>query len=161
MIKVLFVCLGNICRSPMAEGLFIHLIEEKGLSDHFEVDSCGTSGWHVGEAADSRMRQTAGAHGVHLPSRSRQIRHSDFRRFDYIIPMDESNLRDLEEIQAGVEGARAELVKMRHFDPQDPDGNVPDPYYGGQRGFEDVYEMLLRTNENFIEYLVEKHQLPA
>ncbi|MEO0468336.1 MAG: low molecular weight protein-tyrosine-phosphatase [Bacteroidota bacterium] len=152
-VKVLFVCLGNICRSPMAEGLFIHQVDEAGLTDQFHIDSCGTGGWHVGERADGRMRQTAARHGVNLPSISRKVRLSDFRDFDYILAMDESNLRDLQELEASVADSHAQLFKMRHFDPQAPSADVPDPYYGGQRGFEDVYEMLVRACANLLAFI--------
>lgn len=143
----------------MAEGLFIHLLKEEGLEDEFQVESCGTSGWHVGELPDRRMRATAARHGVDLPSRSRQIRHSDFTDFDYILAMDSSNLYDLKKLAGQIPDATAQIFKMRHFDDQYPDSDVPDPYYGGDQGFEDVYKMLLRANKNLLEYIKTNHSL--
>ncbi len=156
MTKVLFVCLGNICRSPMAEGLFIDKVQQAGLTDQFEIDSAGTGGWHVGERADPRMRQTAAKHGVELPSRARKVNQEDFRYFDYILAMDGSNLRDLEALANGVPAGKAQLYKMRHFDPQAPEADVPDPYYGGQRGFEEVYEMLDRSTGQLLNHILTK-----
>lgn len=161
MIKVLFVCLGNICRSPMAEGIFLHLVQEAGLDDQIEVDSCGTGAWHTGESADHRMRATAQRHGIHLPSRARQIKGKDFLEFDYIIPMDHSNLREVKQKLTRHTNPKSEVVLMRHFDDLDQDAEVPDPYYGGPEGFENVYDMLMRSNRNFLHYLVEKHKLKA
>jgi protein-tyrosine phosphatase len=153
MVKVLFVCLGNICRSPMAEGLFLHKVAEAGLGDQIEIDSCGTGGWHVGEQADPRMRQTAAAHGILLPSRGRQLKASDFRNFDYVLAMDASNLRELERVMSETSGAKAQVVKMRNFDQAAPGADVPDPYYGGQGGFEEVYEMLDRSTEALLAHI--------
>jgi protein-tyrosine phosphatase len=161
MINVLFVCLGNICRSPMAEGLFIHQVEQAGLSNQLHIDSAGTGSWHVGERADPRMRQTAGKHGIELPSRARKVVEADFRRYDYILAMDASNLQDLQDLGEQVSGRKAQLLKMRHFDPEAPDADVPDPYYGGERGFEDVYAMLARSTQALLEFLVETHGLEA
>lgn len=159
MVNVLFVCLGNICRSPMAEGLFLHHLEAAGLSDQVRVDSAGTGGWHVGEPADRRMQQTAKSHGVHLPSRARKVRFSDFTEFDYILAMDRSNYRDLQELVSQTPDATAEVILMRHFDEKAPDAEVPDPYYGGAQGFEDVYQMLDRSTLKFMEYIREQHQI--
>lgn len=159
MVNILFVCLGNICRSPMAEGLFIHLVDQAGLSDQIKIDSAGTGGWHVGAPADPRMRETAKAHGVNLPSKARQVTLEDFDHFDYIIPMDQSNLADLRELQVRKPNSRAKVIKMRHFDPEAPEADVPDPYYGGQSGFEDVYAMLKRSCQMFLEYVAAEHEL--
>ncbi|MDX2246236.1 MAG: low molecular weight protein-tyrosine-phosphatase [Bacteroidia bacterium] len=159
MIRVLFVCLGNICRSPMAEGLFIHIVKEVGLSEKIQVDSCGIGGWHAGERPDPRMRARAAENGVHLPSRARQVRHSDFQDFHYIIAMDQGNLRDLESLATRVHGKKAHIVKMRAFDPQSPGADVPDPYYGDQSDFDDVFIMLDRSCRNLLDYIRKEHKI--
>jgi protein-tyrosine phosphatase len=143
----------------MAEGMFIQLVQAAGLSDQIEIDSAGTGGWHVGERADRRMRETAENHGIELPSRARKVRLSDFETFDYLLAMDESNLSDLLHLQKQATHSQAKVFKMRHFDPEAPDTDVPDPYYGGGRGFEHVYEMLERACANFLAYLVKEHDL--
>lgn len=158
-VSVLFVCLGNICRSPMAEGLFAHLVEAEGLSDHIQVDSCGTSGWHIGEPPDSRMQETALTHGVRLGSRARQLKAEDFLTFDYILPMDHNNYRNVMAMREQVDGAKAQVYLMRYFDEQAPEADVPDPYYGGQKGFEDVYQMLERSCQKLLAHIREEHQL--
>jgi len=160
---LLFVCLGNICRSPMAEGIFLHLARERGVSDRFVVDSCGTGGWHVGSRPDPRAEGTAGVRGVVLPGRARQFdAATDPGRFTLMLAMDASNARTLID-----RGARAESVRlMRSFDPTlrhlvDESGrpragadlDVPDPYYGGDRGFEEVYEMLVRACDGLLDEL--------
>lgn len=158
-VKVLFVCLGNICRSPMAEGLFLHLIEKEGIGDRFEVDSAGTAGYHAGELADKRMRETAASHGVHLPSRARKFVKEDLDAFDYILPMDRSNMTNIERLTWPDAQHRAQVIMMRDFDPEPEDGNVPDPYYGGIRGFENVYQILLRSNQRLLEKIRQEHNI--
>ncbi|MEM6763743.1 MAG: low molecular weight protein-tyrosine-phosphatase [Bacteroidota bacterium] len=158
-LRILFVCLGNICRSPMAEGLFTHKVSEAGLTDFFEIDSCGTGAWHAGERADVRMRETADSHGIALTSIARQVQTTDFSRFDYILPMDDSNLINLQRFVSRMNNAKATLVKMRFFDSEQPNADVPDPYYGGADGFEEVYRILDRSTQAFLEFLVEKHEL--
>jgi protein-tyrosine phosphatase len=144
--RVLFVCLGNICRSPLAEGVFLHLVREAGLTDRFEVDSAGTGDWHVGERPDGRAQAVARRHGVELPSRARQVRAEDLEAFDHVLAMDRDNLHDLRRL-AG-RGATADIRLLRAHDPlatADGDGDVPDPYYGGPDGFDLVYEMVHRS----------------
>ncbi len=147
---VLFVCLGNICRSPLAEGIFIHLARERGVLDRFRVDSCGTGGWHAGELADPRSIAVAAKHGIELPSIARKF---DPRRdpieFDWLIPMDRQNHRDL--LDHGVPGEKLRL--MLEYHPELKSGEVPDPYYGGPDGFDKVYEMLRVSCERMIEEL--------
>ncbi|MDB4285828.1 low molecular weight phosphotyrosine protein phosphatase [bacterium] len=157
MIKVLFVCLGNICRSPMAEGLFLHKVKKADLEGKIEVDSSGTGGWHAGERPDHRMRATASRHKVELPSRARKLILEDFALFDYVIPMDQSNMRDVFSLKGNEQEANAEILLMRQFDPLGKDQDVPDPYYGGQNGFEDVFEMLDRSTEELLAYIREQH----
>ncbi len=150
--KILFVCLGNICRSPMAEGVFLHLLNEMGIGDKYTVDSAGTAGYHIGASPDKRMVATALSHGVTLPSKTRKCTEQDFLQYDYIVAMDQSNVDDLTTIKP-TNNVRAQLLKMRDFDIIDKHGDVPDPYYGGQEGFENVYQILLRCNTSFIDYL--------
>ncbi len=137
---VLFVCLGNICRSPIAEGVFLHLARERGVLDRFEVDSCGTGSWHVGERADSRARMSAERRGIELVSVARQVDpERDFDRFTWIVAMDRSNVQSL--LRVGAPKDRVHL--MRSFDAAaEKDLDVPDPYFGGDDGFETVLDMV-------------------
>jgi len=141
--RVLFVCLGNICRSPTAEGLFQHQVHQSGLGAYFEIDSAGTSAWHEGEPANSKSRQTAQRHGVDVLSRSRPIRYSDFDYYDLILAMDAQNLSDLKELTKQEEHHR-KIKLMRSYDPQG-NGDVPDPYYDTLDGFEQVFHLLDRS----------------
>ena len=155
-ISVLFVCMGNICRSPMAEGVFRHLLDREGLSDRFRVDSAGTVDWHVGESPDARSVRTAAAHGVTLGGHARQVLPEDFRRFDYIVAMDRSNLAGLEALRDGV-GGDAPLYLLREFDALGgPGAEVPDPYYGGPGGFEEVFAMVERSCEGLLRHIHEE-----
>ncbi len=114
--SVLFVCLGNICRSPLAEGIFVHLVDQAGLRDRFEIDSAGTGAWHVGERPDARAEIVASRHGVRLESVARQVTDDDFRRFDYIIAMDKENLRRLQRMALAL-GSEASVHLLREWDP--------------------------------------------
>ncbi len=153
--RVLFVCLGNICRSPLAEGIFLHLAREAGLSERFHVDSAGTGAWHVGNPPDPRSREVAGKHGIELPGVARQVHPKDFDAFDLIVAMDRDNRRTLEKLRSGEEG-RAEITLLREFDPESSDdAEVPDPYYGGPDGFDDVFEMVRRSCVRLLEELEE------
>ncbi|HEX8529370.1 MAG TPA: low molecular weight protein-tyrosine-phosphatase [Cytophagales bacterium] len=158
-LNVLFVCLGNICRSPMAEGIFAHLVKEAGLHPHIACDSAGTSDYHIGELPDPRMRQTAGRYGLTLTHRARQLRAADFQQFDYILAMDEANWTDITR-HPGYRPEYARKVSfLRMHDDDTRDLNVPDPYYGGPEGFERVYQLLRRTSGRFLQFLVEQHHL--
>ncbi len=150
--SVLFVCLGNICRSPLAEGIFVHLVDQAGLRDRFEIDSAGTGAWHVGERPDARAEIVASRHGVRLESVARQVTDDDFRRFDYIIAMDKENLRRLQRMALAL-GSEASVHLLREWDPDADSDEVPDPYYGGSSGFETVYEMVHRSCEALLRQL--------
>lgn len=150
---VLFVCLGNICRSPLAEGVFTHLSREAGLDDRFRIDSAGTGGWHAGEPPDPRSVEVAARHGIVLEGVARKTRPRDFHDFDLILAMDGENLRDLERSHPGGE-VRATLSLFREFDPEARgDLDVPDPYYGGRDGFDEVYRMVHRSCLRLLEHL--------
>ena len=149
--KLLFVCLGNICRSPAAEGVFLHLLNERGLSDQFVVDSAGTGGWHVGNPPDRRMQAAANRRGISLPSRARQIDLDDLRDFDLVLTMDDANLMAVQGLarEAG-SSATASIKPMLSYARSFSETEVPDPYYGGDSGFEHVRSVqgdgLLTTN---------------
>jgi protein-tyrosine phosphatase len=137
-IRILMICMGNICRSPLAEGVFRALMHEREVADRFELDSCGTGGWHAGEPADPRMREVADRHGVALESRARQIRAEDLEYFDYLVCMDEDNRQHV--LNLGAPAARVSLLLEHH--PASTLAEVPDPYYGGEDGFEFVYRLV-------------------
>ena len=152
--SVLFVCLGNICRSPLADGIFTHLVNEQGLADQFRIDSCGTGAWHVGNPPDPRSILVAAKYNIDLTNlRARRFdSETDPTEFDWIIPMDVSNQREL--IKQGTPKDKVRL--MRSFDltikgNKAPD--VPDPYYGGDDGFDKVYEMLMRACKGMLEMI--------
>ncbi len=150
--RVLFVCLGNICRSPAGEGVFRGLLEEKGLLDGFEVDSAGTSSYHIGEAPDRRMRQAAAKRGYELNGHSRRLAREDFQRFDLIVAMDRSNMRQIHAADRRGEYRR----KVRLFCDFVPGSgllDVPDPYYGGHDGFERVLDLLESGAHALLEHL--------
>jgi protein-tyrosine phosphatase len=133
--------MGNICRSPLAEGVFRHLAVEAGVADRFVVDSAGTGAWHAGEPADARSAKVAAAHGVTLQGLARQVTAADLRTFDVVLAMDKENLAILEEMSSAA-GGTARLHLLREFDPEADGDEVPDPYYGGPHGFERVYGMI-------------------
>ena len=159
-VSVLFVCLGNICRSPLAEGVFKAHVDAAGLSDRFVIESAGTGSWHVGAPPDKRMIQTAKGHGVLLTSRGRQFEYKDFESFDHILVMDRSNLHDV--LFLDRKDRFSDRVKLfREFDPKPEDYQVPDPYYGGADGFEQVYSTVDRTSEALLASLVAHYGLSA
>ncbi|HLF89612.1 MAG TPA: low molecular weight protein-tyrosine-phosphatase [Anaerolineales bacterium] len=151
--RILFVCLGNIVRSPLAENMFRHLAAQAGLAGRYEVDSAGTGAWHIGESPDSRMRRLAAQRGLEYDGRARQFTARDFEHFDLIVAMDEDNRANLI-YQARSQTNKDKIHLMREFDPQgSPQSEVPDPYYGGLRGFEEVYEIVERSCRGLLESL--------
>lgn len=156
--SVLFVCLGNICRSPLAEGVLRHRARQRGLDGRLRIDSAGTGAWHVGESPDRRSAEVARRNGVDLEGRARQVDEDDFHAFDLLVAMDRSNLRALEGMKDR-SGGTATLHLLRDFDPDPGDREVPDPYYGGPRGFDNVYEMVDRSVEALLDHLEERWDL--
>jgi protein-tyrosine phosphatase len=143
-VRILFVCMGNICRSPTAEGVMRALLREEGLETTVELDSAGTGGWHAGEPPDARATEAARRRGVVLEGAARQVTPADFDDFDLLVAMDRENLRELLAIAPSEEGAE-KVRLLREFDPASADAgdlDVPDPYYGGERGFERVLELV-------------------
>ena len=158
MINILFVCLGNICRSPLAEGVLTHLINEKGLDNQIHVDSCGTSDYHIGDSPDPRTIRNARENNIELTSRARQFTVSDFEEFDYILAMDDSNYQNI--VRLDPEGQYGDKVLLlRDHDPENRGADVPDPYFGGQDGFQDVFEIVNRSVNTFLDQLIEDHSL--
>jgi protein-tyrosine phosphatase len=152
-LSVCFVCLGNICRSPTAEGVMKRLVHDAGLNDRVRVASAGTGAWHLDEPADARARATAHARGVALDGRAKQFAADDFPRFDYILSMDARVLRMLSEL-ARTDADRARVRNFRSFDPESPaDAEVPDPYYGGADGFERVFDICEAGCRGLLEQL--------
>ena len=159
MVRVCFVCLGNICRSPTAEGVMRAMIERAGLTATIEIDSAGTGAWHVGEPADDRSRAAAQRRGVELTSLARQVTRADFGRFDYLVAMDSDNLRALERL-APDKAARGKVRLLRSFDPAAPHGApVPDPYYGGDDGFEAVLDICEAACRGLLDHIAREHRL--
>ncbi|MDE6482538.1 MAG: low molecular weight phosphotyrosine protein phosphatase [Rikenellaceae bacterium] len=139
--KILFVCLGNICRSPAAEGIFRRMVEKQGLADRFVIDSAGTYGGHAGELPDSRMRAAASRRGYELTHRSRKLTEDDFRLFDMVIVMDDSNYERASRTAPDMESV-AKLHRMTDFARKHVWDHIPDPYYEGAEGFELVLDLL-------------------
>ncbi|MDX1649199.1 MAG: low molecular weight protein-tyrosine-phosphatase [Myxococcota bacterium] len=162
MVRVCFVCLGNICRSPTAEAVFRGLVREAGLEDRIAVESAGTGHWHVGEPPDPRAREAARARGVALEGRARQFAAEDFGRFDQVVAMDRENLRALRRLAARASGdAAAAIALLRDFEPGARPGSrdVPDPYYGGEDGFDEVLDLCERACRGLLAHLREAHGL--
>ncbi len=158
MYKVLFVCTGNICRSPTAEGVFRQLVENAGLGDDISADSAGIRAWHVGGPPDARAVAAASDNGLDISSLcARQVVRDDFRDFDLIVALDQGHLKALEEMRPGFspEHERAALVLMMDFAPQYGIKDVPDPYYGGNEGFQTVFDMIKSASEALLEHIRE------
>jgi protein-tyrosine phosphatase len=155
-IRICFVCLGNICRSPTAEGVMKLLIDEAKLGHRFVIDSAGTGASHVGEKADARSRAEALRRGVKLTSLARKFTADDFAKFDYIVPMDARNERDILRLAKTPED-RAKVALLRSYDENASSGDVPDPYYGGGRGFIDVYDICVAGCKGLLAHVRQKH----
>lgn len=149
--KVLFVCLGNICRSPTAEGIFTNIVNQEGLQNSILIDSCGTSGHHEGEEADPRMQTYAKKRGYELTSIARGIRPSDLENFDYIITMDDSNFNNIRTLSKGLHDTK--IKKMTDFCQKQKTHQVPDPYYGGPEGFELVLDILEDACSGLLQHI--------
>ncbi len=160
-VRVLFVCLGNICRSPLAEGVFRKLVKERRLDSAIEVSSVGTGNWHVGEPPDRRMYAVAQSHGVSLDGKvARQLRESDLENYTHIFAMDKANLHDT--LYLDTRDRFGHKVRLfREMDPEPDDYQVPDPYYGGPNGFEEVYEIVDRTCSSILNRLTQDLNLAA
>src|ERR1700694_5278989 len=168
MTRLLFVCLGNICRSPTAEGVMRALVRDAGLEESIEVDSAGTGGWHVGSPPDGRATAAARARGITLAGRARQVSVQDLTDFDLVLAMDSSNLREVRR-RAGGEEQLQKVRLLREFDPASEgaqDLDVPDPYYGAHDGFAEVLDLVEAACAGLLEHLAaaapeERGQAPA
>jgi protein-tyrosine phosphatase len=141
-VRLLFVCLGNICRSPAGENVMRHLVSEAGLSSRFEIDSAGTAGFHTGNDPDLRMQKAARKRGIPMTGSARQVKPADFEEFDWIFAMDRSNYEDLRAVQNRCPNPTAKLVLFCDLCEKHKESEVPDPYYGGPEGFETVLDLL-------------------
>jgi protein-tyrosine phosphatase len=150
--RICFVCMGNICRSPTAEGVMVKLVGDAGLADRVTIDSAGTGGWHAGELPDTRARAAAKQRGLDLTHRARQFTRTDLAKFDLVVVMDRDNLRHVELIVG--DRISPEVRLLRSFDPTAPDdAEVPDPYGGGARGFEEVLDQCERACAGLLEHV--------
>jgi protein-tyrosine phosphatase len=153
MINILFVCLGNICRSTMAEGIFRRMIADAGLDSFIRCDSAGTAAYHINEDPDHRTIKTLKIHGTDLSHKGRQINVSDFTHFDYILAMDKNNYEDILILANSHKKQSSHVIMMRNFDPVKDSQDVPDPYWSKMDGFEEVYRILHRSNTEFLKFL--------
>jgi protein-tyrosine phosphatase len=158
-VRICFVCLGNICRSPTAEATMRKLLEEEQLTAHVEIDSAGTGDWHVGEPPDHRARAAGERRGLDVRGRARRVTTEDFEYFDYVIAMDQSNRSDLHRLAHSHE-SKTKIDLLRNFDPDSPpDADVPDPYYGDGDGFERVIDICEAACRGLLRHIREKHSL--
>jgi len=149
-VSILFVCMGNICRSPTAEGVFRHIVKQEGLDEHIYIDSAGTHAYHVGEQPDSRAQQTARGRGIDLSKqRARKVKANDFEQFDYVLAMDNDNHAILASLCTNENRERLSL--FLDFSESYSETEVPDPYYGGPHGFEHVFELVEDASRGLIE----------
>lgn len=156
MVSVLFVCMGNICRSPTAEGVFRKLQSELAPALEMHIDSAGTHAYHIGDPPDTRSQAAARARGVDISRhRGRQVEAEDFRRFDYVLAMDVANLKRLQTLRP--RDARAELKLLLEYAPEVSSKEVPDPYYGGAGGFEEVLDLVEAGGRGLLEAILQRH----
>lgn len=156
-VSVLFVCLGNICRSPTAEAVFRHLVDERDLTDLVEIDSAGTGDWHVGSAPDQRATSAAKRRGYDLASiRARQVAQDDCRRHDFVIVMDAQNLEEVRNVCP-----EANVHRLLDFAPEQQVRDVPDPYYGGEGGFDEVLDLIEEASRGLLAEVQTRLQIPA
>jgi protein-tyrosine phosphatase len=154
MVRVLFVCMGNICRSPLAQGVFENVARREGLENKISVDSAGTGNWHVGSPPDERAMKSARSRGLEISTqRARQISRDDCENFDYILTMDEDNYRAVASLCRG----RAVVRPFLDFAADSPEREVPDPYYGGTEGFERVLDLVEEASEGLLENIRERY----
>ncbi|MBO9542293.1 low molecular weight phosphotyrosine protein phosphatase [bacterium] len=160
MIKVIFVCLGNICRSPLGEGIFRHLVADAGLADRFEIDSAGTGNWHVGKPPHHGSQRVAKERGLDISGqRARQIQIEDLDDYDYVVAMDSKNLTDIRDLDP-LRKTSAQVVRMMDFAPARGLEDVPDPYFGGPEGFDHVYELVEEASRGLLEHIAREQGLP-
>jgi protein-tyrosine phosphatase len=158
-VRLSFVCLGNICRSPTAEAVMRYLVAETGLGHRIVLDSAGLGSWHVGESRDARSRAVGDRRGIPLEGVARQFQARDFARFDYVLAMDRQNRDGLLKLAPDA-GARVKVHLLREFDPlSPPDAEVPDPYYGGPKGFDDVFDICEAACRGLLARLRHTHAL--
>jgi protein-tyrosine phosphatase len=158
MVRVLFVCMGNICRSPTAQGVFEHVVESHGLSSRIQIDSAGTHAYHVGEPPDKRAMQAARKRGIELGTqRARRVSLADFGEFDYVLAMDRDNYEDL--MALCPPDHRAKLHLFLKFAAESDEDEVPDPYYGGLTGFERVLDLIEQAAEGLLAEIRQQHRL--
>jgi protein-tyrosine phosphatase len=152
--RILFVCLGNIVRSPLAQALFEYYLTRQGHEHRFTADSAGTSTWHAGEYPDRRMLQVAAGNGIKYSHRARQVTTQDLDKFDMLVAMDRDNFEDLKSM-AKTPKQQGKIYMLRRWDPQGGDGlSVPDPFYGGTEGFEEVYQVIDRSVQELLKELI-------
>ncbi|CAN5668132.1 low molecular weight protein-tyrosine-phosphatase [soil metagenome] len=155
--RILFVCLGNICRSPLAEAIFREETRRRGVEQRFEIDSAGTSGYHAGCAPDRRSVETAQGRGVTISGTSRQITEEDLHRFDLVIAMDADNYGEIDQLKAAADGV-ARIHRLREWDSAGDSPDVPDPYYGGPGGFGRVHEIVERCCVALLDDLISRRE---
>ena len=151
-VKILFVCLGNICRSPLAEAIFVKKIRDLDLETDFIAHSCGTANYHIGDEPDPRTIRNALINGVQINHRGRQLSTNDLDSFDFILAMDQSNLNNIRRLRNAVENDH-KISLMRAYDPLERGQDVPDPYYGREKDFQEVFDILNRSMDSFVESL--------